>query len=170
MENQLTAQQDMLAFIEKSLPEGDYKAREVATSILAAAPADLLEAWTQAIVAETLTETISKLRLIRGRQARSQSSSAFSDAADAAESGDTEPLSVFAQHVIISLDNTVRAIGKMTKQDHLFISSRYSQRARNANFEAAFHAAVAAKIPDGKTTSDVFSEETYLKLRESITL
>lgn len=163
---------EMAELIESRLPADDYTATSVALSILdhlEVNDPDLYAGWLRAIGYTALQQQITRRRISDARRATAVSPSAFQDAVDKSEAeGNTEPLSVFAQHLAISVDNTVRAIGDLTNVDCKFIASRYDKRAKSAAFEAAFYLALASKIPDGSTVSDIMTEEQFLELRHDI--
>ena len=83
--------------------------------------------------------------------------------------GGLEPISVFRAAVFtVDAANTRKTVGEMTSTDHLYVSGRYGAAAKQAQVEAAFHRVIAKQIPEGKITSDVFSEQEYMDLRERV--
>jgi len=63
--------------------------------------------------------------------------------------------------------NTQRTIGDMTGADHLYVADSYRGDKQRAAMLEAFHRAVAKKAGRRKT-SEVFSEDQFLALYESI--
>jgi hypothetical protein len=129
--------------------------------------ADLLIGWLDENAEHFITRFLGdRARTQRSFKASSGPRSAFSDAAERFErDGDR---AVFDGMFVIDGAKTWRRLGDMSKDDHLFVASEHEDRSKVALFEAAFHRAVAKRIPKGKTTQDVMSEEEYLKLRGSI--
>lgn len=163
---------DMAKLITDNIPEGvDFKAVDIATNIyskIEATDPELLEGWLRVQAVSILSTQITARRSYLARTAIRQEPSKFQQAAEAFENGDTEPLSVFLQTVAVNSDNIVRPLGNITKTDALWISESHAKRAKAAAFESEFYAAVAKKIPDGQTLSDVMSETEFLLLRESL--
>jgi hypothetical protein len=60
--------------------------------------------------------------------------------------------------------NIMKPASEMTRDDHMFVASRYRMSEISARHRADFHSAVAEKLADGQRTSDVFSAETYNEL------
>ncbi len=163
---------DFQAFIEQRMPSGDYVlpvlAGDLVTELRQSDPA-LLRGWLDANAAQFLTQWLGdQARSQRGRQASDAPRSAFKDAADRFSGGDENALKQFDLHFVVSDDMLRRRLGDMTKADHLFVAGEHVKRSNAALFEAAFHRAVAKRIPAGKTTSEVLTEDEYLRLRSSI--
>jgi hypothetical protein len=161
---------DLLAV---KVPEADYIAGVVAAELVAwldANDPDLLVGWLREMAPSLLTDVIGlRARGLRARAQRHASASAFAEAAARFEStNDAECLSVFRVTCVVSEDNLRRAVGDMTRDDHLFVASTYDRTAATAQMEAAFHRAVAKRLTKGQRTSDAMDEDTYLRLRDSI--
>lgn len=81
--------------------------------------------------------------------------------------GDTTALSVFTRSVfVVDREQTRKTVGAMTGPDHRYVAEGYSRTSKRAAVEATFHRLVAGRIPAGKTTADVFTEEEYLAVRD----
>lgn len=163
---------DFQAFVDQRMPSGDYVlpvfAAELVAELRKAEPA-LLRGWLDANAAQFVTQVLGdQARSERGRRASDAPRSAFADAADRFAGGDEDALKAFDLHFVVSDDMLRRRLGDMTKADHLFVAGEHVKRSNAALFEAAFHKAVAKRIPDGKTTQDVLTEDEYLRLRSSI--
>jgi hypothetical protein len=165
---------DMNALLDIKVPDSEFVPAIVAAELtdwLRDNDPDLLRGWLDSMAVVLLTDVIGmRARSSRARAQRAAAPGAFAKAAAKFESsGDAEHLSVFRTTCVVSEDNLRRAIGDMTNADHLFVADRYELSARSAQMDAAFHRAVAKRLTGGKRTSDVMDEETYLRLRESIT-
>jgi hypothetical protein len=163
---------DFAAYLDKHQPTGDFVIGPVATELvwgLRESDPDLLQGWLQehavAIVADCIR---ARQRAARSRAASQAKAVAFGDAADRFSAGDSAALSPFTAHLVVNEKNLRRPVKDMTKEDHLFVAGAHEARSNAALLLAAFHKAIAKRIPPGKTTSDVFSEEEYLALRNSI--
>ena len=165
------AMNDLLAL---KTPDSEYVPAVVAAELvdyLTEHDPDLLDGWLREMATALLTDVIGvKARAARARSQRHASASAFAEAAARFDAtGDAEPLSVFRVTCVVSEDNLRRAIGDMTRDDHLYVAESYASSAATAAMEAAFHKAIAKRLTGGKRTSDVMDEATYLRIRESIT-
>lgn len=160
------------AYIDGRLPKGDYVLPVVAADMVAELrekDPELLSGWLNANAEQFVTVFIgNQERSRRSQQAHDAPRTEFSDAAGRFGSGDLDALSPFAVHLVVDDKNTRRAIGDMTKADHLFVAGEHVKRSNAALLEAALHKAIAKKIPARKTTSDVMTEAEYLELRNSI--
>jgi hypothetical protein len=115
---------------------------------------DLLDGWLRVRKADTLRSYVDTLvRSRRGRRARQG-----------------EPFeNVLAYYMQHACAENVRKVAKdMTAEDHLFVSKYYQSLSDRNGMLAAFHLAVSKKIPKGKVTKDVWSEDLYQKQYESI--
>ena len=165
---------DMNDLLDVKTPESEYVPAVVAAELvdyLREHDTDLLRGWLDSMAVSLLTDVIGlRARATRARAQRHASASAFADAARKFEtSRDAEVLSVFRVTCVVSEDNLRRAIGDMTRADHLFVAERHDTSARTAQMEAAFHRAIAKRLKGNQRTADVMDEDTYLRLRESIT-
>jgi hypothetical protein len=157
-------------YVAKRLPKGDWAAPVVAAKIvteLRRKRPDLLAGWLDANAEQFITSHISTQdRIARQHRASDAPRSAFRAAADKFEAGDS---TAFDLRFVINANNLRRRVGDMSKSDHLYVAGEHDKRSASALFEAAFHRAIAKRIPNGKTTSDVLTEDEYLRLRDSIT-
>ncbi len=160
------------AYIAASLPETDYVAAVVAGEVvdkLRVNDPELLAGWLDMRAAVVVTDFIgSQQRSQRASASRGRGAAEFADAADRFKDGDSSALAPFSTLLVVTEENLRRRIGDMSKADHLFVAEQHVKRSEAALFEAAFHRAIAKRIPAGKTTRDVLSEEDYLKMRDSI--
>lgn len=163
---------DFQAFVDQRMPSGDFVlpvlAADLVTEMRKTDPA-LLRGWLDANATQFVTQVLGdRARSERGRRAVDAPRSAFAEAADRFSDGDSDALKPFDLHFVIGDDMTRRRLGDMTRADHLFVANEHTKRSNAALFEAAFHKAVAKRIPAGKTTQDVMDEQEYLRLRSSI--
>jgi len=163
---------DFQAFVDERLPGGDYILAVVSADLVAElrrTDPRLLAGWLDANAEQFVTQVLGdQARSRRGKQSSDAPRSAFKDAAERFEGGDKEALSPFDLHFVVGEDRLRRRLGDMTKADHLFVAGEHVKRSNAALFESAFHKAVAKRIPAGKTTSDVMTEDEYVRLRSSI--
>jgi len=160
------------AFVDQRIPSGDYILPVLAADLVAElrkANPSLLAGWLNVNAEQFVTQVLGdQARSRRGRQAADAPRSAFKDAADRFSDGDSDALKPFDLHFVVGDDMLRRRLGDMTKADHLFVAGEHVKRSNAALFECAFHKAIARRIPAGKTTEDVMSEDEYLRIRSSI--
>jgi hypothetical protein len=160
------------AFVDQRIPSGDYILPVLAADLVAElrkTNPSLLAGWLNANAEQFVTQVLGdQARSRRGRRAADAPRSAFKDAAERFGDGDSDALKAFDLHFVVSDDMLRRRLGDMTRADHLFVAGEHVKRSNAALFEAAFHRAVAKRIPAGKTTADVLTEDEYLRLRSSI--
>ena len=102
------------------------------------------------------------------RRQRARSHAPANDFARRA-AGNPNDLSVFlAWRMRVADDNTQRAVGDMVGADHIYVADHYCESKQESAMLEAFHRACAKKVGERKT-SEVMSEEEFLKLYESIT-
>lgn len=164
----------MNAVLDVKVPDTNFVNAVVAAEIvdwLRDNDPDLLRGWLDLMAVVILTDTLgTRERSRRARATRDRPLEAFASAARSFEAtGDAEPLSVFSTTCVVSDENLRRAVGDMTRTDHLYVADRYELTAKSARMDAAFHRAVAKRLGADERTSDVMDEATYLRLRESIT-
>lgn len=160
------------AFVDERLPSGDYILPVLSADLVAElrkTNPSLLAGWLNVNAEQFVTQTLGdQARSRRGKQVSDAPRSAFKTAADRFSAGDEDALKQFDLHFVVSDDMLRRRLGDMTKADHLFVAGEHVKRSNAALFESAFHKAVAKRIPVGKTTADVMTEDEYARLRNSI--
>lgn len=164
---------DMNAAIERAVPDGDYTAPVVAAELIAhlrQSDPGLLAGWLDLRAETMLTDVIARRSNSKRQAARHlRPRRAFAEAARSFESsGDAVVLKPFTFEYVVDAANTRRTVGQMTAADCLFVADRYEDTARTAKLEASFHRAVAKKV-GRKVVGDVFTEEQYLSMYQSIT-
>lgn len=164
---------DMDAAIEAAIPDSDYTAPIVAAELvdrLRAEDPDLLSGWLHLKAPVLLADVVARKSNSKRQAARrSAPRRAFAEAARSfADAGDEVVFSPFAAEYVIDAENTRRKVALMTAADCLFVAGRYDETARQAKLEASFHRAVAKKV-GARTVGEVFSEEQYLSMYQSVT-
>lgn len=164
---------EMSAAIEAAIPDGDYVAPLVAADLvdrLRAEDPELLAGWLDVKASVFIADAVARRSNgLRQTTRAMQPRRAFADAARAfAADGDATVLRPFAMEYVVDEENTRRAVGRMTAADCLFVSARYDETARQAKLEASFHRAVAKKV-GARTVGDVFTEEQYVAMYQSLT-
>lgn len=165
-------QSDMLAAIRRAVPKrGGWVASSVADKLVASLEEkdnDLLRGWLAENSRSILTDYIGRVMTHRPTQTVSAAKSAFNKALD---SGSAQDMSRWLS-TTYSVDNefTRKRLGEMTKDDCLFVSSGYEQRAKDNKFEAIFFEALARRTPKGKIVEDVLSEKQIENIREGISV
>lgn len=159
------------AYVDSHRPKGDFImalfAAEIVAGLRIEAP-DVLSKWLDANAEQFVTNFLgTQDRIRRGRQAHAAPAKAFNEAADRYAQGDQDALSPYDDYFVINEDNLRRRVGDMFSGDHMYVASKHIERSNSALFEAAFHKAVAKRIPPGKTTADVMTDDEYLRLRKS---
>jgi hypothetical protein len=166
--------QEMNNYLELMIPDGDYVAQivgqDIVNTLLEEDP-DLLMGWLKLRASSVLTGVISRRSNSNRQKLRIRSQrSAFAEAANRfTAERDPVVLSPFAFEYVVNLDNVRRKVGRMTSSDCQFVAARYEDTARNARMRSAFHRAVAQKLGDGQTVEDVFTEDEYLRMFQSLT-
>lgn len=163
-------------FAARFIPDSDYVLAVVAdrvVKVLAAEDPDLLDGWLRLNAANFVTQFLGDQdRAARNRRNAESPRRAFSSAAKEFAAGDATGLgrirSLFDERFVVNQDNVRRRLGDMTAADHLFVAGEHTRRANTAKLEAAFHRAIAKRIPEGQTTKDVLDEEEYERMRLSI--
>lgn len=156
-------------FVDERRPTGDYVlavfAADLVTELRETNP-DLLTNWLDINAAQFVTQVLGdQERSRRGRLLSDAPRSVFKIAANRFRAGDE---SAFAQYFVVSDDKLRRRLGDMTRADHLFVAEWHIKRSNAALFEAAFHRAIAKRIPVGMTTKDAMSEAEYIRLRATL--
>jgi hypothetical protein len=164
---------DMNAAIEEAVPDGDYAAPVVAAELVAhlrETDPELLAGWLDLRAEIYVADMIARRSNSKRQTARHLAPRrAFAEAAWSFESsGEAVVLKPFAFEYVVDAANTRRKVGAMTAADCLFVAGRYEDTARSARLEASFQRAVAKKI-GRRTVGEVFSEEQYLTMYQSIT-
>jgi hypothetical protein len=164
---------DMAVEVDRAIPSDDYVAAIVAQSLidhLYETDRDLLLGWLLLKAPAFMANEIAKLSNSRRSRARINAPRGVfaAAAADFETTGSPVALSVFSMEYVIDTDNTRRRVSAMTAADCEFVADRYTTTAANARLQAAFHNAVAKRIGSG-TVSDVFTEEQYMRMYQSLT-
>lgn len=159
------------AVVDEWTPDDDFVVAVVAQKVeaqLRESNPDLLDAWLHAHASIFLGQLINeRVRRRRHASLRQAPQRKFAEAADAAENGDTVPLTQFLVDYEIDEDHTRRRVMDMTGADHQFVSDRYQASGSRDLMLSAFHRAVARKVGK-KRTADVLSEAQYLDLYRSV--
>lgn len=169
---------EMNAFIDEMTPATDYVAPLVAHDVvekLRVNDLELLEGWLD-LRAEVIMADHVHQRL-KSRRNASRASIARSTFAGAAENfshgGDASSFreavrSPFSTEYVVNDELLRRRVGDMTGADHLFVAQGYADSKQTAALLESFHRAVGKKVGK-KQTRDVFTEQQYLDMYQSIT-
>jgi hypothetical protein len=129
---------------------------------------DLLDGFLHEQAVAVVTDVISTTRRRdRAAEARNARGVAFGEAVEAGNVAEFTR-SAFDGRCVVNAENVSKLVRYMTKADHLYVAERYGVDQRAAGLAGAFHAAIAKRIPHGKTTADVMDEAEYVRLRSSI--
>lgn len=144
--------------------DGDFvppiEAWNLVTKLMETDP-DLLNGWLHLHAKAFVSERIRyHLKSDRARVRQRSAVSAFAAAARRFESsGDSDALAGWLNlRYVIDERSTQRRLSEMTREDLMFVATRYERSARTALLEEAFHRAIAARVGD-RTVGEVFSEE-----------
>lgn len=164
---------DMAEAIETAVPESDYVAPVVAAELVAhlrKTDPGLLAGWLDLRAEVVIADVIARRSNSKRQAARiGAPRRAFAEAARTfAASGDPGDLAPFSFEYVVDETNTRRTVANMTAKDCRYVADRYEDTARSARLEASFHRAVAKKV-GGRTVGEVFTEEQYLEMYQSIT-
>lgn len=128
----------------------------------------LLAGWldeqAQRFVWRAINERDQSRRAMTNRRA---AGSVFASATDAAAAGDAEPLHRFLDAPYTVEGGSHKPLADLTRDDLLFVSAVYRQRADDNAMRAAFLAALAKKVRKG-TVADYFTEREVAAMFESI--
>lgn len=168
-----TPRQEVSTILNDAIPEGEFVPREVAQKVLgslrettpellAAAAEEMFEDWATDMLRSILHARRAHFAAVSGRVV-------FKEAADAfEENGDAEEfLSLFIDTSYPTEAGDWKPLGEMTGADHRFVAKDYEAKGKTMLLLGEFHRAVAKRVA-GRRTSEVFTEERYLKLRNSI--
>lgn len=168
---ELDVSQQMAELIDDFTPEKDIIPSAVSSQLLdylITNEPDLLHAWLMEHSGAILTDYIAhRLGNRRRRAVKRAAARAFSTAAATAIEDDT--VSLFAVTYAISDDYVQRRVADMTSADHRYVARQYKTEGKHALMLAAFHEAVAKRL-GSKKTSEVFTEEQYERLLQSLML
>lgn len=154
-------------------PVGDFKASDVtdrAFAYLQDEEPELLAGWMDEVARQVLRSHF-RAHLLRQRatwRATAQRRAFRNVVNEAEETGDSTSLSDFSFSYVVNEESLRRRVGEMTADDHSFVASVHERSADRLLLLAAFHRAIAKRIPPGKTTADVMDEETYSRIFRSI--
>lgn len=141
----------------------EYVPQIEAQKFVASVDHDLLLDWmtdhATAFVARIMASKRTALRTRARRQ---------SPAREFAEHAEAGTLSLWQVTFRVDDEDTQRRLGAMTGRDHRFVAAGYKVEGNRALMLAAFHDAVAKKVGN-RRTDEVFTEEKFLRLLESIT-
>lgn len=157
--------------IKTFIPEGDFSVSVVTEAIteylmknesefIAEFQAELLSKWLHEYLSSTL----------RGRRQelyRATRSSNIKETLEKITSGDKEAVDAFRVTYVVNDENTWRHLADMTGEDHLYVAKSYEISGKKSLLLSSFHKAIAKKLGN-KKTSEVISEEEYLKLFSSM--
>lgn len=165
--------EDMRKLIDRYRSAKSYNAGIAAHEIveqLLGSDRELLFGWLEGHAVSTIRAAITATDAASRSYARTGTASVFAEAALAAENGDNAPLRQgFLQAVyVVDRDNNRKAFKDMVADDVLFVAANYEDRARSAQFEAAFMKAVAKRIGKGRV-ADKFNNVQLAELRQQIT-
>lgn len=163
---------EMRAVMDAETGDGPYTSVVVAEQIvekLRATDPDLLHGWLDAQAVGIVRHAInlrdcsqrSHARVMAGR-------SVFRDAAEAAEAGDTGPLSRFLGTVYVVEDGSRVRLSEMRSPDLLFVADTYAKRAAENLLQEAFLRGLAKKVGK-KKVSDLYDEAKLAEMWLSLT-
>lgn len=163
---------EMRAVIDAETAHGSYSAPLVAEHVvekLRATDPDLLHGWLDSQAVQFVRHAIN-LRdcSVRAHNRGTRGRSVFAQAAEAAESGNLEPLKTgFLDERYVIEDGTKARLGDMVKPDLLFAADDYAARKRENALQEAFLRALAKKV-GSDCVSDHFDEGRLAELWQSI--
>lgn len=163
---------EMRAVMDAETGEGPYTSTVVAEHIvekLRATDPDLLRGWLDAQAVQFIRHAINLRDCSQRSHARAVATrSVFREAADAAEAGDTGPLTSFLSTVYVVEDGSRVRLSEMTKPDLIYAADGYGQKVAELALQEAFLRALAKKV-GARRVSDHFSEDKLAELWRSIT-
>lgn len=165
----------MERLVRKLTDDGEYIASVVAHKLvdnLEATNPGFLNAWLEHNQRAFLSQFVARLSNTERAVSRAQMERRrFTLAADVFEStGDSRLLSQFQVEYTVNSDNVRRQVKNMTADDCAFVKRRYRAARETAALEEAFFEAVEQKLRESgmATIGDLFSEERFIELHESI--
>lgn len=163
---------EMRAVMDAETGHGPYTSAVVAEQIvekLTATDSDLLQGWLNEQAVFFIRHAINLRDCSRRSHARVQAGrSVFREASDAAEAGNTGPLTSFLSTVYVIEDGSRVRLAEMSKPELVFVADGYGQRAAESLLQEAFLRALAKKV-GSKKVADHFDEDRIAELWRSIT-
>lgn len=164
---------DMRALIDKYRRQTSYNASLIAHDIveeLLKGDRELLYGWLQAHAVPTIRAAVTAADAATRSYARTRGNSVFAEV-DTKTPGQKAPIRQgFLQAVyVVDSENTRKALRDMTADDVMFVASRYDDRAKSAQLDAAFLRAVAKRIGKQRLVGDVYNNTQLDDLRVRLT-
>lgn len=157
---------EMLQFLDSHVPEGDFTISELvdkAVATLQEKRPELLHRWMMEKAHSLLRQYYAGVLASRRNATRKQRTrDEFGDLVDRHADG------AFATVFVVDDEYRRRHVRDMTADDHRYVADFYSEKKDKYGMLEAFHREIASRIPDGKTTADVLSEEQYEELYQSL--
>lgn len=161
--------QERLEDWREQLNGADYIARVEAEKFVAMMSAEHPSELQDWLTAHAVTFAVRAFRQrdqdARRIQRTREPQRSFADAIQA--SADGAGVGVFEKYLVINDDALRRPIGEMTGRDHAFVARNYANTGKQALLLAAFHGALEKKVGE-RRTSEVFTEEQYLAMRDQV--
>ena len=176
LENRIKMRRDYAAEIRAKIEEMLDREEEWIAGIVAAklvaqlreTDPELLDGWLQEGAADFIRQTITKLDHAHRTHSRTVAKNqTLAKAVEAAETGDTGPLTEFLSTVYEGAGGTRKRLADMKREDLDFASNKYFVRADQNRIAGMFLKALAEKVGNGQVR-DHFSEEQLAKMWQSI--
>jgi hypothetical protein len=162
---------EMRAVIDAETGDGPYVSAIAAEHIVAklrATDPDLLDGWLQLGAVQFLHHAINRRDMAQRARARTAAPrSVFRAAAEAAEAGDTGPLTDFLSTVYVIEDGSRVRLAEMREPHLLFAAAEYGRRAAENALQEAFLRALARRVGADRV-SDHFAEGRLAELWQSL--
>lgn len=163
---------EMMAVVAGLEPSGSTS-RVLAAGLVARLEAEdpgLLTGWMRLHVESHLARFIGDF--YRSQRDSVSAVSVFSEAARVlAEEGDEGPLRSLMDLVyVVDREKTRKRLGDMTRLDHRFVAGEHRKLATSSLFEEAYHLAIAKRLRGGQKTSERFTDEQLVAIRERLRL
>lgn len=162
---------EMRQVIDAATARGTYRARDVATSIVAdleVRDPDLLIGYFRAEAVRLIADAINTRDRSHRAHVRHQTKPRrFQEDAAAHEAGDTGALGHWLSITITCEDNIRKPLANLTREDLLFASKRYEARAEDNRMMATFLKALTKRVKTG-VVKDYYTEEQLTSMWESL--
>lgn len=160
---------EMRQLIDQHTAEGGYIPGIVASELVAklrATDPDLLAGWLDAQAEQFVREAIGRRdRSIRAHTRRVASAREFQAATESHQAGDDTALRKYLEIPFTVADGSRWALGKLTRDDLLYVQSDYQRRADENLFYAALLGAIAKKVTTGRV-EDHYTEQQMASMFE----
>lgn len=143
-------------------------AAQIVTHLRAMDP-DLLQGWLDAQAVSYVRDAINRRdAAVRMRNRFHGRRQQFAEAAARHEAGDSDALTSFMSETYPTKAGGRKILAIMEKDDLIFVASNYARRERESALQRMFLEAVAARLDEGQTVADLYTEDQLAAMWSSL--